>query len=385
MGGFGVGVAIIGLSAMASIAGPIAGCVSDTSRSPYGRRRPVLLGLTAIAWVATYLLNAASVMKSPSFFICTFAVHHMAYFAHHAVFSGLMIDFSTERQASLLGGLKLLYLMLGIVFGGEMSNFQLYQARPDQEDIVSLLAVAQNSLLHELGGASAVLTVVCTLLACAVCREDSSAGWREDPEESLMRSPLSKVCQGLVDCTRDSFGKLVFSRMFAASSATTVACTLWFVQDMFQSTGSGLHTMKMIHLATRLLRCGGGAVAVGAGFTTVRLVHKLKKVPDASDELVEKEMRRRMNKGCLWMAFLWFLVPHAWQGAHHDFDYWGCSEREVVEEKWTSYLVIIACLWGLGQGVNLAAGEALLYELTPRSPHYAMIQGWAYTILAAGA
>mmetsp|Transcript_51044 Transcript_51044/g.94396 ORF Transcript_51044/g.94396 Transcript_51044/m.94396 type:complete len:677 (-) Transcript_51044:69-2099(-) len=385
-GSINAGVGIIGLSAVSSLAGPVAGCISDASRSPYGRRRPVLLVLTVIAWVATFLLNAATAMKSTALFTLAFFVHHMAYFAHDAVFSGLMTDFSTERQASLLGGLKQLYMMLGIVYSAEVANLQLDMAGPDQqEDVLKMISVAQTSLLQELGGTSALLTVICTMLACAVCREESdAAGWLGTARLTLLSRPTAKLCQGLVDCTRDRFGKLVFSRMFAATSATTVACTLWFVQDMFQNTGSGHPTVKLVKVTTDLMRIGGGAVAVGAGFTTLRLVRKLKKVPDASDELVEKEMRRRMNHGCLWMAILWFFVPIAWQGAHHDFDYWGCSERDMVEEKWTAYLKLIAGLWGLGQGVNLAAGEALVYELTPRSPHYAMIQGWSYTILAAG-
>eukprot|EP00403_Amphidinium_massartii_P023091 CAMPEP_0178397560 /NCGR_PEP_ID=MMETSP0689_2-20121128/14311_1 /TAXON_ID=160604 /ORGANISM="Amphidinium massartii, Strain CS-259" /LENGTH=641 /DNA_ID=CAMNT_0020018277 /DNA_START=20 /DNA_END=1942 /DNA_ORIENTATION=+ len=360
-------IGLVGLCAFASLAGPVVGSISDASRSQHGRRRPVLLVLTGMAWVMTFALSAASGMKSYPLYMTAFFFHQTSYFAHNAVFTGMMMDFSTPESASLLGGLKLLYLVLGVETGIEVAH-RTRGAAP-----------------QVLGGLSALLTLVSTLLACWVCKEDISARWTEAPQESLMSSPFRKLFKGLADSTRHSFGKLALSRMCATASTAAVACSLWFVQDMFQRGADDSDSKSSLTIGMHLFRCGIGAIALGAGWTTARLIWKISKVHEPTEEQIEWEMRRRMNIGCLWMALLWFLVPQTWHGAQHDFDYWGCSEREVVEEKWSCYLILIACFWGIGQGVNLAAGEALSFKLIPRSPHYALVQGWAYTFLACGA
>lgn len=131
---------------------PIVGRLSDSCLSPYGRRRPFLLGgailtsLSLILFANAHLLPSKVTVAVFAFFCLDFAIQ-----AVQGPLRALVTDVVPRRQRAMANSCLAFFTGVGLLGGGLLTSVRLSRVFPFATDVQALFAVAAIILLLTVG------------------------------------------------------------------------------------------------------------------------------------------------------------------------------------------------------------------------------------------
>lgn len=111
------------VGALAELPGPMLGHVSDCLRTPYGRRRPLILLATTVVVCGTSVQWLGSISKSLPVYAAALLVHMLAWALLYTAQQGLVLDVLPKDQLSFASTCQAIFVAVGacIAFGAAIA------------------------------------------------------------------------------------------------------------------------------------------------------------------------------------------------------------------------------------------------------------------------
>jgi MFS family permease len=301
---FGI-MTFVGL-VLAMLVQPIAGGLSDTTRSRWGRRRPWLFVGNVLCLVC---LGGMAIAGSFWGLVVAYICLQIASNCAHGPAQGLIPDLVPEKQHGLASGIKSLADMLGLVVASFVAG-QLMSG----DDPLGAFAVI---------GAALAIGTAATLLTTERNTQESITGKLSDSPQTGKKNPIRELVADLA--RQPGFAWLIVSRLL-------ILLGIYAVQSFVQ------------YYLRDVMRVANPPEATGNLLTTLGLPLTLAVFP--AGFLSDRLGRRRMNLVAGAIVTLGIL-PLAF----------AVSMTQVS---------ILAALIGIGTGVFLSANWALATDLIPQ-------------------
>lgn len=318
---------VVGFCAMlvgiAYLVGPEAGHWSDTYRSTWGRRRPMVIISVAMLSTLTFGLWLTSALGWRCLYLVTFFLQQVTWNAVNAAQAGLIPDLVSAARQGFAGGANAANLLLGATSGFlSMKVMSFYHWD-----------------YHVMYAPLAVLTIVCCTIVCMVASEESTAlkTMRYDesaPRKSFLQNYMFDVHE------HPSFFMLLLIKILYSSAMVVKTFLLFFCQDTFRSGRVEDDELLISNVAL-----AAEVAAVIAAVVTMAL---------QSSESEKGGVRAQLAVcfGTAWMGWMWFGPAYlSFSRAS------GAVDKEAG--TWMAWMVGGTSLWGVGQGIYLAGDQAL--------------------------
>jgi len=345
----GLGILIV-LAGLAQLIGPEAGHFSDTYRSPWGRRRPLIIIHVALVVTLNLCLWVLSRLMMRHMYAFTFLMQQVAWNVIQSTQAGFIPDLVPKQDHAFAGGASAAHVLLGSVMA-----------------FLSIQVVSAWDF-HLLYATLACLSLGCCMIACTAANEDSSLE-RHGAKDSEPWS-FGRISSHYTFDWRKHHGffLLLLTKAVYCASMTVKGFLLFFCRDTFKLPDPG---------QTQILVCKLSLFAeVSAAITAVCAMLFLGtrgEMTDDSYSAVSSDSQKSARNdphsrslwalilGSLWMGIYWYgplLV-----GLKVSQGYAG--NRPAAEPTWFPVMAAGTATWGLGQGVYLAGDQALSFILLP--------------------
>eukprot|EP00747_Dinoflagellata_sp_TGD_P212616 gnl/TRDRNA2_/TRDRNA2_85698_c0_seq1.p1 gnl/TRDRNA2_/TRDRNA2_85698_c0~~gnl/TRDRNA2_/TRDRNA2_85698_c0_seq1.p1 ORF type:complete len:632 (-),score=88.81 gnl/TRDRNA2_/TRDRNA2_85698_c0_seq1:238-2133(-) len=341
------------LVGVAQLVGPQAGHMSDTYRSPYGRRRPMLVILVTLVWSWSFSLWLLSAQNLRWAYAGVFFLQQVTLNMIQTTSAGLLADLVPAARRGFAGGASASHVLTGALaaFGS--------------------MRVLSGVDYHVTYAIIAGLTVLCCGVVCFAANEKPSIG--RPASDNHTRSWASRIAEHYTFDFRKhrDFALLLCTKTAYCAAVCVKGFLFFFCQDTFQ-----FPQLAQDKVVVSKLSFAAEAAAALAAVCTMLMLDAVK-TPQArrsptptaamrgsisdSSGLTPPRSLLAVCAGALWMAVFWLGPLYVGR----EVDKTPAAGRPAAADAWMPVMVCGTAIWGIGQGVYAAGDQALALALLP--------------------